>query len=167
MRRANKKRLIPLALALALAMVGAALAVPYITVTVQGIGAGSNVIDNPILSTDVTWSLNAGDPDILDDIVINVTSTRDLSVENGNIIVKFYDDNDVLVYTKVVPVNSLTWTQDTNTGNYWAVIPLGTSITLDDGTGTLTITFGTTTLEQIFTSSHVWINKIAVVYQGP
>ncbi len=157
------KKALPLLGALVFLMVGAALAVPSITVDIQGIGAGSGEIDNPIVSTTVNWTLDSTDPDILDNILINVTASRDLSTENGKLIIKFYDDADKLVFKKEVAVSTLTW--NSATGGYWATVDLGTSITLNDGTESLTIQFGTTKLEEIFTSSHAWINKVSVIYQ--
>ncbi|NJE04151.1 hypothetical protein [Thermococcus sp. MV11] len=102
MRRANKKRLIPLALALALAMVGAALAVPTFNISVQQLGVsdgtqGDVIVPGGVTSAAVNWVLDTGNnPDYLSGIAVSFDqdlpagTTVYVKLYNGGSFVKYY-----------------------------------------------------------------------------
>ncbi|WP_148258658.1 hypothetical protein [Thermococcus sp. AM4] len=142
------KKALPLLGALVFLMVGAALAVPSITVNVQGIGAGSNAVQNPIQSVDIKWDLNPTNPDLLDNlnITIHLNTTVASSLSSGTLYIKFYEGSTPHVYKYDI----------TSTINDGDTIQISGS----DVASTLGVT--SNDLESILPK----IDRIAVVYQG-
>ncbi|NJE85354.1 hypothetical protein E3E23_05900 [Thermococcus sp. CX2] len=100
MRRTNKKRLIPLALALVLALVGTALAVPTITVTVQDLGQGNEIVSSEVTGATVSWNLDTN-LDYVDSINVDIAATTIANTAGGTLYVKIYSDTTLIAMATI------------------------------------------------------------------